>query len=132
MGVAKAVEQISEQGYTILADVLTSDEADAIAAELAELEQRLGITPSNNAFEGRQTTRVYNLLAHGPTWGRIPVHPAVLPVVEAVLDPGCLISSLSSIAIRSGERAQPIRAVDSSASSSSGGRSDGEPPLGRC
>ncbi len=112
MGVAKAVEQISEQGYTILADVLTSDGADAIAAELAELEQRLGITPSNNAFEGRQTTRVYNLLAHGPTWGRIPVHPAVLPVVEAVLDPGCLISSLSSIAIRSGERAQPIHADD--------------------
>jgi ectoine hydroxylase-related dioxygenase (phytanoyl-CoA dioxygenase family) len=38
------------------------------------------------------------------------VHPRVLPVVEGVLDSGCLISSLSSIAIHPGERAQPIHA----------------------
>jgi ectoine hydroxylase-related dioxygenase (phytanoyl-CoA dioxygenase family) len=36
----------------------------------------------------------------------------VLPVVEAVLDPGLLISSLSSIAIGPGEQAQPIHADD--------------------
>ena len=36
----------------------------------------------------------------------------VLPVVEGVLDPGLLISSLSSIAIGPGERAQPIHADD--------------------
>ena len=36
----------------------------------------------------------------------------VLPVVEGVLDPGCLVSSLSSIAIDPGETAQPIHADD--------------------
>jgi ectoine hydroxylase-related dioxygenase (phytanoyl-CoA dioxygenase family) len=36
----------------------------------------------------------------------------VLPVVEAVLDPGLLISSLSSIAIGPDEQAQPIHADD--------------------
>jgi len=36
----------------------------------------------------------------------------VLPIVEGVLDPGCLISSLSSIAIDPGEIAQPIHADD--------------------
>jgi ectoine hydroxylase-related dioxygenase (phytanoyl-CoA dioxygenase family) len=40
------------------------------------------------------------------------VHPAVLPVVEGVLDGGCLISSLSSINIGPGETAQPIHADD--------------------
>jgi ectoine hydroxylase-related dioxygenase (phytanoyl-CoA dioxygenase family) len=43
---------------------------------------------------------------------QVPVHPAVLPVVEGVLDPGCLISSLSSIAIGEGETIQPIHADD--------------------
>jgi ectoine hydroxylase-related dioxygenase (phytanoyl-CoA dioxygenase family) len=36
----------------------------------------------------------------------------VLPIVDRVLDPGCLISSLSSIDILPGEIAQPIHADD--------------------
>ena len=40
------------------------------------------------------------------------MHANVLPVVERVLDPGCLVSSLSSIAIDPGETAQPIHADD--------------------
>jgi ectoine hydroxylase-related dioxygenase (phytanoyl-CoA dioxygenase family) len=40
------------------------------------------------------------------------VHPHVLPIVEGVLDPGCLVSSLSSINIGPGEDAQPIHADD--------------------
>ena len=43
---------------------------------------------------------------------RVPIHPAVLPVVEGVLDDGCLISSLSSISIGPGEKAQPIHSDD--------------------
>ena len=42
----------------------------------------------------------------------MPVHDNVLPVVERVLDPGCLVSSLSSITILPGETAQPIHADD--------------------
>ena len=49
---------------------------------------------------------------HGALYERIPVHESVLPVVEGVLDPGCLVSSLSSIAIDPGETAQPIHADD--------------------
>jgi ectoine hydroxylase-related dioxygenase (phytanoyl-CoA dioxygenase family) len=40
------------------------------------------------------------------------VHPAILPIVEGVLDRGCLVSSLSSISIDPGETAQPIHADD--------------------
>ena len=42
----------------------------------------------------------------------IPTDDRVLPVVEGVLDHGCLISSLSSIAIGPGETPQPIHADD--------------------
>jgi ectoine hydroxylase-related dioxygenase (phytanoyl-CoA dioxygenase family) len=40
------------------------------------------------------------------------VYETVLPVVEGVLDPGCLVSSLSTIHIFPGETAQPIHADD--------------------
>jgi ectoine hydroxylase-related dioxygenase (phytanoyl-CoA dioxygenase family) len=56
--------------------------------------------------------RIYNLLVHGPLYEGIPVHAGVLPLVEAVLDAGCLVSSLSSISIDAGETPQPIHADD--------------------
>jgi ectoine hydroxylase-related dioxygenase (phytanoyl-CoA dioxygenase family) len=56
--------------------------------------------------------RIYNLLVHGPAYQQIATARSVLPVVDRVLDPGCLVSSLSSIAICPEERAQPIHADD--------------------
>jgi len=104
--------EIAERGYTVVAGVLTASEADDLAADLRRLEAELGIVPADNSFEGRHTVRIYNLLAHGERYQSIPVHPEVLPVVEAVLDRGCLISSLSSIGIDPGETAQPVHADD--------------------
>jgi ectoine hydroxylase-related dioxygenase (phytanoyl-CoA dioxygenase family) len=104
--------RIERDGYTVIEDVLSSSEADAVLAEVARLEETLGIGFARNDFEGRRTKRVYNLLVYGPVFEAIPAHPRVLPVVEGVLDAGCLVSSLSSIAIHPGETAQPIHADD--------------------
>jgi ectoine hydroxylase-related dioxygenase (phytanoyl-CoA dioxygenase family) len=106
------LRRLAEDGYTILPNAIEPELVDEIDRELSRLERDLGILPAENLFEGLHTTRVYNLLVHGPTFERIPVHPNVLPVVEAVLDPGALISSLSSIAIGPDEQAQPIHADD--------------------
>jgi ectoine hydroxylase-related dioxygenase (phytanoyl-CoA dioxygenase family) len=106
------VERIAETGYTIIPDVIEAELLDELADELDRLERDLGAVPAGNDFEGAHTVRIYNLLVHGEAFERIPVHPGVLPVVEGVLDPGCLISSLSSIAIDPGETAQPIHADD--------------------
>ncbi|MEQ9520696.1 MAG: phytanoyl-CoA dioxygenase family protein, partial [Parvibaculum sp.] len=62
--------------------------------------------------EGKHTVRIYNLLARHEIFQQVPIHENLLPVVESVLDKDCLISSLSSIAITGGERAQPIHADD--------------------
>jgi ectoine hydroxylase-related dioxygenase (phytanoyl-CoA dioxygenase family) len=107
-----ALRQIDEVGYVVLEDVIEPDLLDALADDLERLEHRLGARPATNAFEGTRTLRIYNLLAHGPSFQAIPVHPGVLPVVEGVLDPGLLVSSLSSIAIGPGETAQPVHADD--------------------
>jgi ectoine hydroxylase-related dioxygenase (phytanoyl-CoA dioxygenase family) len=104
--------RIAEDGYTIVEDAIEDDLLDGLAADLDRLETDLGVVPATNDFEGSQTVRIYNLLVHGPRFERVPVHPNVLPLVERVLDRGCLISSLSSIAICGGETAQPIHADD--------------------
>jgi ectoine hydroxylase-related dioxygenase (phytanoyl-CoA dioxygenase family) len=106
------LENIAEQGYTVLPGAIDTAECDEIAEDLLRLERDLGIVPADNLFEGTRTTRIYNLLVHGEIYQRIPVHPNVLPTVERVLDPGLLISSLSSIAIGPDERPQPIHADD--------------------
>jgi ectoine hydroxylase-related dioxygenase (phytanoyl-CoA dioxygenase family) len=106
------LRRIAEDGYTILPDAIEPDFVDEIDEALLKLEHDLGTVPAENLFEGLHTWRVYNLLVHGPTFEKIPVHPNVLPVVEGVLDPGLLISSLSSIAIGPDEQAQPIHADD--------------------
>ena len=104
--------RIARDGYTIVPDAIEPDLVDALHDDLLRLERELGIVPATNAFEGGKTVRIYNLLVHGELYERIPVHDSVLPVVERVLDHGCLVSSLSSIAIGPDETAQPIHADD--------------------
>jgi len=86
------LERISHQGYRVIEDVIEPAHADSVAADLRRLERELVVEPARNDFEGRDTWRIYNLLAHGKLYEAIPVHPRVLPVVEGVLDEGCLVS----------------------------------------
>lgn len=103
---------IDDRGFTVIENAIEPDLLVALNAALLRLERELGIEPARNGFEGHHTVRIYNLLAHGKVFERIPVHPNLLPVVEGVLDEGCLVSSLSSISIDPDETAQPIHADD--------------------
>jgi ectoine hydroxylase-related dioxygenase (phytanoyl-CoA dioxygenase family) len=105
-------QRIARDGYSIIENAIEPELVDAIAEDLLRLERQLDVRPARNDFEGKQTWRIYNLLAHGKLYERIPVHASVLPVVEKVLDEGCLVSSLSSIAIGPDESPQPIHADD--------------------
>jgi ectoine hydroxylase-related dioxygenase (phytanoyl-CoA dioxygenase family) len=106
------LERMARDGYTIIADALAAAEVRALRDEVWRLERELAIEPATNLFEGARTRRIYNLLARGAIYQAIPVHPRVLPIIEGVLDRGCLISSLSSITIEPGEAAQPLHADD--------------------
>ncbi|MHB1785019.1 MAG: phytanoyl-CoA dioxygenase family protein [Acidimicrobiales bacterium] len=109
---ARHAAQLAETGWSVIEGAIEPDLVDELVADLRRLERELGTQPAANSFEGSQTLRIYNLLAHGGPWTKVPVHPKVLAVVESVLDPGCLISSLSSINIGPGETAQPLHADD--------------------
>lgn len=104
--------EIDTQGYTIVENAIEADLVEALSSALERLETELGTVPGANRFEGHRTLRIYNLLARDELFERVPVHPRVLPIVESVLDEGCLVSSLSSIVIDAGETAQPLHADD--------------------
>jgi ectoine hydroxylase-related dioxygenase (phytanoyl-CoA dioxygenase family) len=109
---AAHIARLDREGFTIIEDAFDADLADELHATVLRLERDLDVGPSTNGFEGRATTRVYNLLAHDDVFRRLPVHPVVLPLVQHLLGPGCLVSSVSSITIGPGEVAQPIHADD--------------------
>ena len=104
--------RLARDGYSIVENAIEPALIDTLNATLERLERELGAKPAMNGFEGHRTVRIYNLLAHGDVFARVPMHENVLPLIEGVLDAGCLISSLSSIAIDPGETAQPIHADD--------------------
>ncbi|HJW42449.1 MAG TPA: phytanoyl-CoA dioxygenase family protein [Rhizomicrobium sp.] len=106
------VARVARDGFTVVEDAIEPALIGVLSSELDRLERELGAKPAMNGFEGHKTVRIYNLLAYGEPFTRIPVHNNVRPVIEGVLDAGCLISSLSSIAIDPGETAQPIHADD--------------------
>lgn len=112
LDVSAHVEAVRRDGYSIVRDAFDADLAAAIRADLDRLERDLGVVPAGNDFEGARTLRIYNLLVHGELYRQVPLLETVLPIVEGVLDRGCLISSLSSIVICPGEKAQPIHADD--------------------
>jgi hypothetical protein len=90
------LDRIDRDGFTIVEGAFSADYAEALLVDLARLERELAIGFASNDFEGRCTRRIYNLLVHGARYQAIPVHPRVLPIVDGVLDAGCLVSSLSS------------------------------------
>ena len=55
---------------------------------------------------------MYNLLAKDPVFQAMPVHPNVLPIVERLLDRGCLLSGMTAIDIGPGEHPQPMHGDD--------------------
>ncbi len=99
-------------GYTIVENAIEPELIEALNEAVERLERELDARPAMNPFEGDRTVRIYNLLAHDPVFARVPVHASVLPVIDAVLGEGCLISSLASIAMDPGQTAQPIHADD--------------------
>src|SRR5689334_2993123 len=85
------VKEVAEQGYTIVENAIEPALLEELSESLERLERFFDVQPSPNSFEGHHTLRIYNLLAYDDVWQRVPVHSSVLPIVDRVLDPGCLI-----------------------------------------
>jgi ectoine hydroxylase-related dioxygenase (phytanoyl-CoA dioxygenase family) len=109
---AEHLARIDEDGFTIVEDAIEPDLVTALRDTIRRLENELGVEPLGTAAEGHSTKRMYNLLAKDPVFQAMPVHPSVLPVVERLLDRGCLLSGMTAIDIGPGEEPQPMHGDD--------------------
>jgi ectoine hydroxylase-related dioxygenase (phytanoyl-CoA dioxygenase family) len=111
---APAAEQVVRDGWTVLRGAIEPELVAALLARIDTLLVELAVPFGANAFLGRQTRRIFNLLARDPVFARVPLHSAVLPVVEGVLGSELLLSSLTAIEMQPGQAAQPFHADDGS------------------
>jgi ectoine hydroxylase-related dioxygenase (phytanoyl-CoA dioxygenase family) len=111
-----AVEQhlarIRIDGYTVVHDAIEADLVAGLQDTIRRLEDELDISPRKTAAEGQATKRIYNLLARDAIFQAMPVHTNVLPIVERLLDRGCLLSGMTAIDIGPGEKPQPMHGDD--------------------
>jgi ectoine hydroxylase-related dioxygenase (phytanoyl-CoA dioxygenase family) len=109
---ARHAARIDEDGYTVLEGAVEPGLVAALRDAIRRLERELRVEPRGTAAEGRATRRMYNLLAKDPVFQAMPLHPSVLPLVERLLDRGCLLSGMTAIDIGPGEDAQPLHGDD--------------------
>lgn len=106
------LRRIAVDGYTVLEDAIPPELVAALRDAIRRLARELDVQPRRTAAEGHATRRMYNLLAKDPVFAAMPAHPAVLPLVERLLDRGCLLSGMTAIDIGPGESPQPLHGDD--------------------
>jgi ectoine hydroxylase-related dioxygenase (phytanoyl-CoA dioxygenase family) len=110
--VEAASQAIERDGCVIVRDVIDHGTCRQLVTEIERVEAEHDVTVGTNDFEGFQTTRIFNVLAKSALLATAPVHPGVLPLVESLLDPGLLLSGMTSIAIGPGETPQLLHSDD--------------------
>jgi ectoine hydroxylase-related dioxygenase (phytanoyl-CoA dioxygenase family) len=110
----RIAEEVVSEGYAILRDVIPPGLVEALRDAALRCMAEQGVPFGPNVFLGERTRRLFNLLARDRAFEAVPVHEAVLPVIEGVLDPELLLSSLTAIEMHPGETAQPLHADDGS------------------
>src|SRR5215468_8854316 len=98
------VNAIRRDGFTVLPDVLSPAEVNAMRAALAPYLQ--GRRMGRNDFEGFRSERVYALLAKDPVLALLVEHPRLLSIVDRLLAPHYLLSAFLAINVHPGETAQ--------------------------
>src|SRR5262249_18491121 len=86
------LERFRKSGFVILESVLTAAERAELVAALAPFEdaQKTG----RNNFEGERSKRVYALAGKGEVFMRLAEHPAILSLVDELLLPNWLLSTM--------------------------------------
>lgn len=111
MNADEAIARLDRDGFVILERLLGDAEIAELKDTLAPYEARR--PRGRNDFEGLASTRVYSLAAKGEPFLRLAEHPRVVEILDRVLLPNWLLSTLQSIRLHPGETEQPWHADDS-------------------
>ncbi|KAL9093838.1 MAG: hypothetical protein Q9165_003761 [Trypethelium subeluteriae] len=105
------VKHVLENGYVIIKDCFSKEEA---AEAKAEMDRLTGKDPAHgrNAFEGFKTIRIYSLLNKSRVFDKFAILPRVLALNDYFLEPGYNITVYQTIQIAPGEVAQPLHYDD--------------------
>jgi ectoine hydroxylase-related dioxygenase (phytanoyl-CoA dioxygenase family) len=106
--VASHADRIRTDGYTVLERVVAPQLVEDLKQAVLRIEREHDLGLAKTSFEGFKTLRINNLLTYDDVFWEVPLHAAVLPVVEAVLDKECLLSSFCSLVLGPGQEAQPL------------------------
>jgi ectoine hydroxylase-related dioxygenase (phytanoyl-CoA dioxygenase family) len=98
------LERFKSEGFVILDGLLSSQDCAELARALEpfESEQQMG----RSAFEGKLAKRVYSLAGKGEAFMRLAEHPAIVELLDQLLLPNWLLSTMQSIRLFPGELGQ--------------------------
>ena len=107
--VEDVLADLDRDGYSIVPNVLSRDEAETIRAELTAIAD--DVPRGRNSFEGFHTRRIYALFRKTRLLDDAATHPLVLGVLDAVLH-DYQLSAPTGILIGPGEPAQVLHHDD--------------------
>lgn len=97
-------------GFVILEGLLSRAELDELVAALAPYERNRPM--GRNNFEGERSQRVYSLAGKGAAFLRLAEHPRLVEMLDRLLMPNWLLSTMQSIRLHPGETCQPWHTDD--------------------
>ena len=111
---AALATEVEERGYAIGRELIPARLRERLVEGIDRTMHDLAIPFGRNDFLGHHTRRLFNLLARDPLFEGPPVFPGSLPLIEALLDDECLLSSLTAIEMNPGQARQPLHCDDGS------------------
>ncbi|MEM7157097.1 MAG: phytanoyl-CoA dioxygenase family protein [Myxococcota bacterium] len=110
MSDSSALQALETRGFVVLEGLL---DAPQLSRAREQLEPLLEVGPAGrNHFEGTKTQRVYSVVAYDEIFGEMVLHPRVLAIVDALLEPNYLLTASQAIVIHPGETPQPVHYDD--------------------
>ena len=107
--VQRQLDELQQQGYTFIPEFLSPQQLTRVNRLFDEM---LGSHQGRNNFEGRQTERIYTLVARHRLFQDIVEDPRVLALCDALLLPNYQLTASQAIVIGPGETAQPWHTDD--------------------
>jgi len=104
------LKELEQQGYTLIPDFLSPDR---LASVNSRFDEMLGSNLGRNNFEGKQTERIYTLVARHRVFQDIVEDPRIMALCDALFQPNYLLTASQAIVISPGETPQPWHTDDS-------------------
>jgi ectoine hydroxylase-related dioxygenase (phytanoyl-CoA dioxygenase family) len=104
------MDTFERDGYVILPALLSAAECAGLTRALQPYEDAQ--PHGRNNFEGERSKRIYSLAAKGEPFLALAEHPRIVELLDRLLLPNWLLSTLQSIRLYPGESEQPWHTDD--------------------